>query len=131
MPYFTAVGELGGILAEAAVPGDGDDGPAGCGRPGAQCGRIAEPDRPEIARHQDRLAGGFQVPAQRVSVIADVDGDDGVVRQVPRQRVEDRRGGHATASFVSGPPGLFRPPDRPPGRHRRALVLGADRAQFL
>jgi hypothetical protein len=64
-------------------------------------------------------------------VVADIDGDDSVVRQVPRQRVEDRRGGHATASFVSGPPGLFRSPDGPPGRHGRALVLGAGRAQFL
>jgi hypothetical protein len=80
---FHGGGELGGVLAEAAIPGDGDDGPARSGRPGAEGGGIAEPDRPEVARHQHRLAAGFQVPAQRVGVIADVDGDDGVRRQVP------------------------------------------------
>ena len=49
-------GELGEVLAEAAVAGDRDDRPVGRGGPRAHGGREAEADRAEVARHQHRLA---------------------------------------------------------------------------
>ena len=49
-------GELGQVLAEAAVAGDRDDRAVGRGRPRAHRGREAEADRAEVARHQHRLA---------------------------------------------------------------------------
>ena len=89
-------GQLGGVLAEAAVAGDRDDRP---GRrragPRPERGRVAEADRAEVAGHQHRLARRLEVAAERVGVVADVDGDDRVGGQVPRQRVEHGGGRHA------------------------------------
>ena len=50
-------GELGEVLAEAAVAGDGDDRAVGRGRPRAHRRREPEADRAQVARHQHRLAG--------------------------------------------------------------------------
>jgi len=58
-------------------------------------------------------------------------GDDGVGGQVPRQGVEDRRGGHTAAPVVRGAARLFRAPDGPPGRHVGSLVLGVGLAQAI
>ena len=48
--------ELGEVLAEAAVAGDGHDRAVGRGGPRAHRGGEAEADRAEVARHQHRLA---------------------------------------------------------------------------
>ena len=64
-------------------------------------------------------------------MVADVDGDNRVLGQVPRQCLEDGRGGQAAAPFVSGPAGFLRPPDGPALRQLGALILGIDGAQAV
>ena len=106
-------GDLGEVLTEAAVAGDGHDRTIGRGRPRTHRGREPEADRAEIARHQDVLAGlAFEVATERVRVVADVDGDDGVLGRVARQRFEERRRRDAAAVVVERAPGLLRVPDR-------------------
>ena len=83
------------VLTEATVPCHGDDRTFRCCGPGSEGGRISEPDRSEIARHQHVLAAGFEVAPERVGVVADVDTDDSVRRAMPTQGVEDCRRRHA------------------------------------
>ncbi len=92
-----------------------------CG-PRAHRGREAEADRAEVARHQHLLAGlALEVPAERVRVVAHVDRDDGVLRGVAGERLEQavqtrRRGRGRRACAGSSP----RARSRAGSRRRRA-----------
>ncbi len=73
-------GELHGVLTEATVAADADHltVAADCG-PRSHRRREGEPDRPEVARHEDVLAArDLEVPTERIGVVADVDGDHGM-----------------------------------------------------
>ena len=77
---FDRGGELGGVLAEAAVTDHRDDRPVrvGCPRPDRR--RVTEPDGPEVSRYQRRLPLGLEVATQGGGVVANVHGHDSLRR---------------------------------------------------
>ena len=126
--------QLGHVLREPAVAGDGEDRPVRRGGPRADRGRVAEPDRAEVAGHQDRLAGlGLEVAAERVGVVADVDRDHGIFGHVAAERGEHDRGVDAAAAIVALAAGFLGSPDRPALGELGALVdpVGRRRARPL
>ena len=112
---FHRRGEIGKILAEAAVAGDRDDGAIGGGRPCPHRSGKPETDGAQVSRHQHGLlVFGLEVSSERVGVVAHVDGEHGVGRNQAAEFGEDRRRGDSSLGVFTCAPGLLRPPYRPP-----------------
>ena len=123
---FDGGGEFGEVLAEAAIAGDGENGPFRSGGPGPHGGGKGEADRAEVAGHENVLAGAFEVAAEGVGVVADVDGDDGVVGHEAVEGVEEGGGGDSAATVIGGATGFFGAPEGPAFGDVGALVDGVD-----
>src|SRR5690606_20401280 len=131
---FDRGGELHRVLTKAAVARDRDDlavailRPVLRRRPRAHGRWKAESDRPQIARHQHALlAGGLKIATERISVVADVNGEDRILRRVPRQRLEQRRCGDALAAILIQARRLLRAPQPPTLSDRKSHDLDAGR----
>ena len=113
-------GELHRVLPEPAVAGNRDHLPPGIragigdGCPRAHRRGEREADRAQVARHEHRLPIDFEVPAERVRVVADVDTDHRIVGDMASESVEQRRRADSRATVVGDARALLGAPDLPP-----------------
>src|SRR5690348_13998745 len=120
--YFTAVVSSARYCPKPPSPVTATIARSGAAAHAAHCRGEAEADRSEVARHEHRLAGALEVPAERGGVVADVDRDDRVLGHEARHGVEHRRRVDSESSVVGHATRLLDPPDLPALGDLRPLV---------